>query len=130
MIDIFRPQLDVVGLTSYPSPFHASPVELPHDYYAWLNRHIRKNDEVLIMELGWPAQGSGSELEQQDFISRLPDLFKQTNVSIIAWALLHDVNLDIFDANLNSVGLIKNNGQKKRGFNAFKALKHSLRYPQ
>ena len=126
VIDIFRPQLDVVGLTSYPSPFHASPAELPHDYYTWLNRHIRKNDEVLIMELGWPSQGSGSELEQQDFLRRLPDLFRQTNASIIAWALLHDVNLDIFDANLNSVGLIKNNGQKKKGFHTFKTLKHAF----
>jgi hypothetical protein len=130
VIDIFRPQLDVVGLTSYPSPFQATPAELPHDYYTWLSRHIRKSDEVLVMELGWPSRRSGSELEQQNFISRLPDLFSQTNVSVIAWALLHDVNLDVFDANLNSVGLIKNTGQKKRGFNEFKALKHSFRSPQ
>jgi hypothetical protein len=60
------------------------------------------------MELGWPTQGSGSELEQQDFISRLPALLKQVNVSLIAWALLQDVNPDVFDANLNSVGLLKN----------------------
>lgn len=74
------------------------------------------------MELGWPTQGSGSELEQQGFISRLPDLLKQVNVSLIAWALLQDVNPDVFDANLNSVGLLKNDDWKKRGFNAFKAL--------
>jgi hypothetical protein len=78
------------------------------------------------MELGWPTQGSGSELEQQGFIRRLPDLFNQVNVSVIAWALLHDVNLDVFDANLNSVGLIKNSGQKKLGFDEFKVLKHSF----
>ena len=75
VIDIFRPQLDVVGLTSYPSAFHATPAELPHDYYTWLRRHIRGSDEVLVMELGWPSRRSGSELEQQNFISRLPDLF-------------------------------------------------------
>jgi hypothetical protein len=127
VIDIFRPELDVIGLTSYPSPFHASPAELPHDYYSWLNHHIRENDEVLVMELGWPTQGSGSELEQQEFIGRLPDFFRHVNVSVIAWALLHDVTLDVFDANLNSVGLINNSGQKKRGFYEFKALKHSFR---
>ena len=126
VIDIFRPQLDVIGLTSYASPFHGSPAELPHDYYSWIYHHIHKNDEVLLMELGWPTQGSGSELEQQGFIRRLPDLFNQINVSVIAWALLHDVNLDVFDANLNSVGLIKNSGQKKLGFDEFKALKHSF----
>ena len=79
------------------------------------------------MELGWPSQGSGSELEQQDFIGRLPVLIEQVNVSLIAWALLHDVDLVEFDANLNSVGLIKNKGQKKNGFDEFKALKHSFR---
>ena len=126
VIDIFRPELDVIGLTSYPSPFHGSPAELPHDYYSWLNHHIRKNDEVLFMELGWPSQGSGSELEQQDFIGRLPVLIEQVNVSLIAWALLHDVDLDVFDANLNSVGLIKNSGSKKNGFHEFKALKLSF----
>lgn len=127
VIDIFRPELDVIGLTSYPSPFYASPAELPHDYYSWLNHHIRENDEVLFMELGWPSQGSGGEIEQQDFISRLPDFFREVNVCLIAWALLHDADLPGFDANLNSVGLIKNNGRKKRGFDIFKALKHSFR---
>jgi hypothetical protein len=48
-------------------------------------------------------------------------------VSIIAWALLHDVNLAAFDTNLNTVGLIRNNGQKKKGFDEFKSLRHSLR---
>lgn len=32
LIDIFRPKLDVIGLTSYPSAYHNSPLELPADY--------------------------------------------------------------------------------------------------
>jgi hypothetical protein len=127
VIEIFRPELDIIGLTSYPSSFHGSPADLPDDYYSWIYHHIHKNDDVLLMELGWPTQGSGSELEQQAFIRRIPDLFSRVNLSVIAWALLHDVNLAEFDANLNSVGLIKNKGQKKNGFDEFKALKHSLR---
>lgn len=127
VIDIFRPQLDVIGLTSYPSPFHGSPADLPHDYYSWLTQHVQKKDNILIMELGWPTQGSGSEREQQDFIRRMPELIRPLNVSVIAWALLHDVNLDVFDANLNSVGLIKITGRKKSGYHEFKALEQSLR---
>jgi hypothetical protein len=127
IIDIFRPELDVIGLTSYPAPFHESPVGLPPDYYSWINHHIQPNDQVVLMELGWPTKGAGSELEQQTFIRRLPELFSQVNVSIIAWALLHDVNLAAFDANLNTVGLIRNNGQKKKGFDEFKSLRQSLR---
>lgn len=33
LINIFRPELDVIGLTSYPSPFHKTPARLPKDYY-------------------------------------------------------------------------------------------------
>lgn len=126
-IDIFRPQLDVVGLTTYPSPFHRLPEELPPDYYLWMYHHIKSKDEVLLMEVGWPTQGSGSEVEQQAFIQRLPKLLDRVNVSVIAWALLHDVDLAEFDANLNSVGLITNSGQKKPGYTEFKKLRDAVR---
>jgi hypothetical protein len=46
---------------------------------------------------------------------------------VVAWALLHDIELPEFDADLNSVGLITNAGQKKRGYREFKALKNHLR---
>jgi hypothetical protein len=127
VIDIFRPQLDAVGLTSYPAPFHKSPSELPPDYYFWMYRHIKKTDAVVLMEVGWPTQGSGSEIEQQAFIQRLPKLLSRVNVSVIAWALLHDVRLAEFDANLNTVGLVNNNGQKKPGYPDFKRLYDTLR---
>jgi hypothetical protein len=48
------------------------------------------------------------------------------NVSVVAWALLHDVGLAEFDANLNTVGLVTNNGQRKIGYEEFKALKETL----
>ena len=125
VIDIFRPQLDVVGLTTYPAPFHGSPADLPADYYFWMYRHIDSTDEVLLMEVGWPTGGSGSQVEQQAYIQRLPKLLSRVNVSIIAWALLHDVGLAEFDANLNTVGLVSNKGQKKPGYTNFKNLHDS-----
>jgi hypothetical protein len=116
----------VVGLTTYPSPFHASPAKLPLDYYFWIYHHIKNTDEVLLMEVGWPTSGSGNEREQQAFIRRLPELLNRVNVSVVAWALLHDVGLAEFDANLNTVGLVTNNGQRKIGYEEFKALKETL----
>lgn len=127
VIDIFRPQLDAVGLTTYPAPFHDSPSELPDDYYFWLYRHIQTTDEVLLMEVGWPTGGSGSETEQQAYIQRLPALLSRMNVSVIAWALLHDVNLAGFDADLNTVGLVGNKGQVKPGYADFKNFHDSLK---
>ena len=127
LIDIFRPRLDVVGFTTYPSPFHKSPSQLPPDYYSWMYHHIQGADEVLLMEVGWPTQGTGTELEQQTFIQLLPKLLNRVNVSVIAWALLHDVGLAVFDANLNTVGLITSSGRKKPGFADFKNLHDSFR---
>ena len=74
------------------------------------------------MEIGWPTKASGSEAEQADFIRRLPGLLRGMNVSVIGWALLHDVNLNEFSANLNTTGLITRHGRKKPGYFRFRDL--------
>jgi hypothetical protein len=65
--------------------------------------------------------------KQVAYIRRLPALLEQVNVSVVAWALLHDIQLPQFDADLNSVGLITTAGRKKPGFLEFKALRNHLR---
>ncbi len=77
------------------------------------------------MEAGWPTKGSGSESEQQAYIRRLPELLRRVNVSVVAWVLLHDVDLAEFDPDLNTVGLFTNRGQPKPGYRQFKSLKRS-----
>lgn len=109
----------------HDASFHVSPTKLPLDYYFWIYHHIKNTDEVLLMEVDWPTSGSGNEHEQQAFIRRLPELLNRVNVSVVAWALLHDVGLAEFDANLNTVGLVTNNGQRKIGYEEFKALKET-----
>ncbi len=123
-LDQGRKELDVVGLTTYPSYFHKTPADLVPDYYSWVYRHARRSDEILLMEVGWPTGGSGSEGEQVAYIRRLPALLEPVNVSVVAWALLHDIALPEFDADLNTVGLITNKGRKKPGYEEFKALKN------
>ena len=127
IIDIFRPALDVIGLTTYPSPFHETPADMVPDYYSWIYRHARKTDEILLMEVGWPTGGSGSDSEQMAYIRRLPAFLEQVDVSVVAWALLHDINLAEFDADLNTVGLMTNSGRKKPGYREFKLLRNHLR---
>jgi hypothetical protein len=122
LIDIFRPQLDLICFTTYPSPFYDSPDKLPPDYYSWMGRHIKRTDEVMFMETGWPTSGSGSDQEQASYIRRLPDLMKEVNVKIIAWALLHDVAVEEFNEDLNTVGLVAGNGARKPGYEAFMEL--------
>ena len=122
LVDIFRPELDVVGLTTYPAAFHDKPADMLADYYTWTSHHVLPSDEILLMEVGWPTEGSGNEREQRQFIRALPGMLNGVNVSVIAWALLHDVDLAQFDANLNSVGLVSTDGRRKLGFGAFKKL--------
>lgn len=123
LINIFRPELDLVGFTTYPSPFHESPARLPRDYYTWMFRHIPARDPVMIMEAGWPTSGTGSEAEQVACLERLPGLLKGINLIGIEWALLHDVQIGSFDANLNTVGLRYRDGRPKPGYDRFRSLK-------
>jgi len=60
-------------------------------------------------------------------IGRLPSLLEDMEIVGLEWALLHDVSLAQFDANLNTVGLITSRGQKKPGFNVFRALKEAFK---
>ena len=122
VIDIFRPELDLAGFTSYPSPFHETPAQLPPDYYTWMFRHIPPGDPVMLMEIGWPTSGSGSETEQLDFLRRLPALLEGINLVGLEWALLHDVQVGAFDADLSTVGLRHRDGRPKRAYQAFRAL--------
>lgn len=122
VINIFRPELDLVGFTTYPSPFHETPTQLLPDYYTWMFRHFPSNEPVMFMEVGWPTSGSGNETEQVSFIERLPGLLKGINLVGLEWALLHDVQLGAFDANLNTVGLRHHDGQPKPGYDAFRTL--------
>jgi hypothetical protein len=122
VITIFRPELDLVGFTTYPSPFHETPAHLLPDYYTWMFRHIPPSDPVMLMETGWPASGSGSESEQLAFLERMPSLLKGINLVGLEWALLHDVQIGAFDADLNTVGLRYRDGRPKPSYGAFRAL--------
>ncbi|MFL6623421.1 MAG: hypothetical protein ACJ8NR_12580 [Sulfurifustis sp.] len=122
VINVFRPELDLVGFTTYPAAFHDAPAQLPSDYYAWMFHHIPPNEPVLFMEVGWPTSGSGNEAEQLAFLRRLPALMKGIHLAGLEWALLHDVQLGAFDANLNTVGLRYRDGRPKPGYDAFRTL--------
>lgn len=122
IINIFRPELDLVGFTTYPAPFHKTPARLPPDYYTWMFHHIAPLDPVMFMEAGWPTSGTGSEAEQVAFLERLPVLLKGIRMVGFEWALLHDVQIGSFDANLNTVGLRYRSGRPKPGYDRFRTL--------
>lgn len=123
LIDIFRPELDLVAFTSYPADHFSSPTRIPRDYYSRINRHVKKTDEIMFMEIGWPAGSKGAENQQEQFIGLLPVLMKDVRPRIIAWSLLHDVGGTELSSDLAATGLLKKGGEMKTGFKAFRELR-------
>lgn len=123
-LEVFRPQLDVAAFTSYPSEMFASPAEMPSDYYEAALQHVRRNEEVMFMEIGWPSSGRGTEREQVAFIDRLPSLMATVKPSLLAWSLLHDVRGSALGSgDLATTGLADSSGRRKPAFDAFKQLR-------
>jgi len=122
LIDIFRPELDLIALTSYPSDHFPAPDQIPQDYYSRIYRHIAKSDEVMFMEIGWPGSDENSYKKQVEFIKALPKLMKDVKPKVLAWSLLHDVRTSAMGANLTTTGLITPSGQRKPAFKYFEDL--------
>lgn len=122
LFDVFRPELDVVAITSYPHDRFKSPEQVPGDYYTHLLDHVSKRDEIMVMEIGWPTGGGSTDAQQAAFVKRLPDLMGGISPRIVAWSLLHDVPGSPLGGNLASTGLLSPSGEHKPAFDAFKAL--------
>ena|GEM_PF-1789662 len=122
VIDIFRPELDVLAITSYPAEYYTDPDAMPVNYYSHLSRYTKQGDEAMVMEIGWPSSGVGTLAEQHRFVERLPNLLSGLAPSIIAWSLLHDVRISQFGNNLASTGLLTVDGQAKPAMEPFRQL--------
>jgi hypothetical protein len=122
LIDIFRPELDLVAFTSYPADQFSNPTDVPKDYYEGIYEHIKRTDPVMFMEIGWPSTGKGSEAKQLEFIHRLPLLMSNVKPKILAWSLLHDVGSGTLGSDLATTGLADNRGRAKPAFDAFREL--------
>jgi hypothetical protein len=122
LIEIFRPELDVVAFTSYPSDHFGTPSDIPANYYERISNHVKKGEEIHFMEIGWPTTGSGTEAEQVEFINRLPQLMAKVQPKVLAWSLLHDVDTSSLGGDLASTGLLTKDGRAKPGFQAFRTI--------
>jgi hypothetical protein len=123
LIDIFRPELDLVAFTSYPFILYSSPDKIPGNYYTKIYDHIQRSDEVMFMEIGWPSTGKGSEDSQVQFIRMLPSLMANVRPRVVAWSLLHDVSGSGLTDELGHTGLLHGDGRAKPAFDEFLAIR-------
>lgn len=113
VIEVFRPELDLIVITSYPGDFYAAPDDMPANYYAYLRKYLHPGDEVMVMEIGWPSGKPGTPTEQQRFVQLLPILLADLHPVMTAWSLLHDVEIPQFGSNLATTGLYTASGEPK-----------------
>lgn len=122
LIDIFRPELDLIAITTYPVDAYADPGKMPSNYYARLHEYLHAGDTVMVMEAGWPSAGQGSPEQQRAFVRRLPELLADVKPVATAWSMLHDVKVGVFGADLATTGLYTRDGEAKPAAAAWKAL--------
>jgi len=123
LVDIFRPELDLVAFTTYPSNHFSKPSDIPATYYSDIRHHTHPDDKIMFMEVGWPTSGAknASDDLQAQFIERLPALMGPIHPDVVLWALLHDVT-GVLPSPLATTGLLTSDGKRKSGFDAFKRL--------
>lgn len=122
LIDVFRPELDLIAITTYPAPFYLDPEDMPANYYGHLRHYVDPGDEIMVMEIGWPSAVLGTPAEQRRFVELLPVLLGELEPSVTAWSLLHDVSLPAFGESLGSTGLITSDGEPKQAYTTFRKL--------
>jgi hypothetical protein len=118
LIDLFRPKLDLLALTSIPVDRFKTPADIPAGYYQGIAELGGRKD--VLLQVGWTSAGSGGEAAQAAFVDRLPALLGGLNSKILVWPILHDIPAG--DSPLTSLGLYTTNGQPKPAAERFRLL--------
>jgi hypothetical protein len=120
----FEPELDMVAITTYPSPWFETPDQIPADYYAELKKHTRK--PVIIAESGWPSGGAknyhGSKENQRDFLDRIVTLTRDLDLKLWIWWFLHDWRGEGYPGFFKTMGLRESNGKEKPAWRTWEEI--------
>jgi|GEM_PF-1393208 len=133
---------DIAVLTIYIEGDHANlNVEDTEKYFNEMFK-LFPDKRIAITETGWSSNGpKGSEDKQVEYIKRLSDVARKNGdrIEFISWVLLYDISeklnkqiAESFNINIETVdgenflkwqgslGLLKNNGDEKPAWNAWK----------
>lgn len=119
LINAFRDNVDVIGLSTYPANHWSTPAEVPNDLYTSLAIYGLEDMPIIVSEVGWPTAGVGNESEQVEFLQRAATLFEEVAPDYFAWSLLHDVPTSIMPQSLATTGLRTNDGRAKTAWTAY-----------
>ncbi len=123
-LDWFGDTLDVVAISTYPSPFFQNPDAIPADYYTRLARHTTK--PAIVAESGGPTGGSaafhGSEQNQERFLRRFVELTSDLDLRLWVWWFLHDWAGPGYPDFFKTMGLRTSQGHPKPSWETWKAM--------
>jgi hypothetical protein len=129
LINEFEENLDVVGITTYPSPFFIDPNQIPDDYYTKLKTFTGK--PIIIAESGWPSGGNssfhGSEQNQRNFLFRVFNITQDINLILWVWWFLHDWAQEGYEDFFKTMGLRTSTGTEKTSWLAWISI-HNMNY--
>ena len=100
---------DFIAFATYPGwmvrrGIVDSPFDIDSNWYGQI-RQVFPNIPIIISEIGWASEGSGSRAQQADFIGELPRLMRDLRPHLVTWTLLHDVTF--FHPNLLSLEAVE-----------------------
>ncbi len=120
VVEALQPRLDVLafGVDPFKRFEKQGPSGVPAGYFERINDLRRAKEEVLL-EVGWPSDGSAGEANQVAFIRSLPRWLAGVKPAMLTWNFLHDVKVFVFTARL---GLLTTSGKAKPAWAEFRAL--------
>jgi hypothetical protein len=132
LIDMLEPKLDAVAFSSLPFPLFIAPVLIPDDYLPRVELHTSR--DILFTELGWPGDPESAAYtpeSQAEYIAVMArQLSGMPQVKLAVWTSFYDPDLgspDDLHPDFANLGLIRNDGEEKPGFDVWRQL-HQLPY--
>lgn len=127
LVRTLEPQLDFVGISTYPSFAYNSAAEIPASYYSALRAFTDK--PIAIAEMGFssmPGQqglNSGSEPEQEAFLRRVLDDAQRIGMPFVVWFAIWDPAYarDTSFGAFRSIGLRRSDDGEKPAWAAWDA---------
>ena len=116
-VDLFRPQLDVLAMSSVPTERFSSANAVPDRYYQAIGE-MRGSEPVLLIA-GWPS-AMGGDAAQAAFVDRMPAMLGSLRPAMLLWPILHDISVGPSVA--ASLGLYTSDGRAKPAAARFQAL--------
>ena len=122
LISHFGPELDVIGMSLYPSLWFEDPNQIPGDYLAPLDSMDRP---VAVMETAWPTLDDAGGIEQDQYLRWLVEAIETKDVCLLIWTSAKDTlrgemeprevaNSEVLPHWMGTLGLWKFYGTPKR----------------